>query len=247
MSMRLCQQIGLLLLLGSAGSLSLSADITIGTADYDYAKPFGDGTTTRYQQLYDSSDFSGPIEIQGLGFFVDLSNFFLTDPSQFSSEYSTEYQVYLTDVAPGTDLGTTINTPPPLGTLVVDGVPSMDSSGFLTLLFSGAPFLYDPTTGDDLLLDIVRVTAPDISLSFFLNGDSSMDSAFADNFSCPTGCVYDGAHADPNNPGSILPALGLVTDFIEPATVPEPSFVGLLGLVLAGLALAHRLRSPRRS
>ena len=242
MSMRLHPQLGVQVLLGIVCFLPLRADVIIGSANTDYAKPFGDGTTTRYQQVYDSSDFSGPLDIQGLGFFVDLNNYFLGDPAQFSSQYTTDYEVYLADVAPGTDLGTTINTPPPLGTLLFNGVPSMNTSGLLTLAFSGPGFNYNPVTDGDLLLDVIRVTTPDSSLSFFLNGDSGLHSAVLDNFSCAAGCVYDGAHADPNNPNANLPSLGLVTDFITPAAVPEPSFAAFLVPALVGLVLALRRR-----
>jgi hypothetical protein len=227
----------------------LRADITVGTWDgsTDFAKPFGDGTTTRYQQAYDSTDFSGLTQIQGLDFYVDLSTYNLGDPADFAANYFNDYQVYLSVLSPPVDLGTTIVTPPDPTALQFDGVPSMDTNGVLTLMFSGPEFSYDPSSGDSLLVDIVK--NPPVSsfdFDFSMQADTSLSSAVTDDFSCMTGCVYDGNHPDPDNPGNNLGSVGLVTTFIEaPSAVPEPSSLAVLAVILTGLLVVFRRRVAR--
>jgi hypothetical protein len=180
--------------------------------------PFGCGSTssTRYQQVYDARNFSGPIDIAGIGFFYDNESGGNFNSGTYIFELSvTSKQV---DFLDETNFDDNV-------TGAVHSFATMTFSGGAASSFQvfGPSFLYDPSQGN-LLLDIkipggVTLVQP---------------RAHFDAWDGTAGGAFSRAH----NFGAGSAGYGLETEFF----VPEPGTASLLGLGLVGIAAVQRRR-----
>jgi hypothetical protein len=114
--------------------------------------PFGERSGDgNYQQIYDSSMFDEPVLIQGLAFSLLVVQEFTADISIRLGHTSVD----VTNISP--ILANNITSP--LTTVFVDDnyvetVNSGSESFDLKFSFDATPFYYDPTSGEDLILDI---------------------------------------------------------------------------------------------
>jgi len=215
-----------------AGSTQASANsIVIGDgADGSNFFPFtGDGfaENTRYQQVYDSSFFSGPlVELSAISFFNENSPGAVFETADYTFTFSTSQNPV--DALNTSDLDANVG---PDATLFA----SVNLSGSTGAKFTisagdggGSPFLYDPSQGD-LLVDIVRS-----------NQDVGSGSGFLDAFNGNAGGIFSRAH----NFDSGFEGFGLKTEF-SAQVVPEPSTLvlsGVLGTMMVGAVGWRRRR-----
>lgn len=185
-------------------------------------------TSSRYQQVYSSAAFPGPILIREIEFYQAITG----DLNIGSFEFY---------------LSTTSLPVNGLDILDFDSNLGADNSLFAVVPFNGAhsfapsvlsirgnPFLYNPELGN-LLLDIIipggaTRPAPDGFPPAF------HDSAF---FYANTSGVFSRAH----NFGEHFENLGLVTGFNT--VIPEPLSLNLLGAGIAGTIASLRRRRNR--
>jgi hypothetical protein len=177
-------------------------------------------TGTRYQQVYASAAFAGPLSITDLTFFREIDGVLSTG----------SFDIYLsTTSAPvdglnPTDLDANLGATTSLfGSYTIGGAAPPE------LTFVGTPYSYDPTAGN-LLVDF-RVTsmvfAPRLSAAYWVGRAG------------PSGGNYSRAH----DFGTQTAGWGLDTRFGGVTAVPEPGALALLGggLLVLGL-IARRLR-----
>jgi hypothetical protein len=176
--------------------------------------PFGsDAGDSRYQQVYSSSLFSGPVEITSLAF-----------SPEDSALYSANVQLRMTTTMLGVgnlnqDLDSNFTIP--LTTVLSDPNFSENVTGgseSFSLVFNlTTPFIYDPAQGN-LLFDLL-ISDQSVSLPFSRSGDGP-------NLSRANNTEVFGNGAD---------GVGLRT-LIGYQPVPEPGTFVLLGSSLIGLA-----------
>lgn len=187
--------------------------------------------TTRYQQVYASSLFSNPVQINALAF-----------AATGSGDYTANIDMRLTTtpVAVG-NLTTSFdsNFTTPLTTVFSDdsffrNIPVGDPGSFDFVLAFDSPFSYDPLAGN-LLLDIrISGQSSEVGLSYALAGAIS-SRAFE-----TTG---------PENWGTGVSFAGMRTLFIYDdvsTVVPEPSSLLLTALGAAVILFRRKRSSPSR-
>jgi len=219
----------LLLVLAFAAAPAF-ADLTIGLpANSNNCFPFGCAYSnfgSEYQQVYSSTQFSGPIDITDLEFFNTLIDYGATTMnsgtwtislSTTSADWDTLSSTYANNI--GSD-----NTQLFSGNLYQPWAFGDTLSIVLT-----TPFLYNPLNGN-LLMDVQvsNTTAP--------GGWIFFDAGF-NNY---LGRVWGG---DNSGSGAVGPGFGLVTEFSS--TTPEPTAAVLFSLCVAGIGLAYRRRLRR--
>ncbi len=204
----------------------LGSSLTIGSDNGSSAFPFGGpfygNTGTEYQEAYSGSDFSGPISITGIDFF--LANGF--SGSLYGGTYTLSLSVINSDIGSlsSSDLAGNIGS----DDTVFESV-ALSGAAPDMLTFTGAPFLYNPSEGN-LLLDISVAGGSGGNGVAFEENEGGDSLARYQNFGTNNGEGY-----------------GLVTQFdsSSAANAPEPGMLALLACGLAAMALAGRLR--RRS
>jgi hypothetical protein len=195
------------------------ADIVIGTPNSDNCIPWSCTSITGgtpYQQIYNSSAFSGSINIGTISFY----NTYYNNGSQ-QGIATLDFQMYLAVTSQSVPDGST----PPGEVLFASGHLS---DGLWTfgnpLSITGTPFLYDPTKGN-LELDIHLSNQSDPSNGIFTYFDAETNGPFSRW--CP--------NCGPNS------GYGLVTGF-GTAPVPEPGSLVLFSSGLLAVAGTFRRR-----
>jgi hypothetical protein len=128
----------------------LGSSLTIGSDNASSAFPFGGpfygNTGTEYQEAYSGSDFTGPVSITGIDFF--LANGF--SGSLYGGTYTLSLSVISSDIGglSSSDLASNVGS----DDTVFESV-ALSGAAPTMLTFTGAPFLYNPSEGN-LLLDI---------------------------------------------------------------------------------------------
>jgi hypothetical protein len=192
-----------------------AASVTVGTDNAVNAAPFVDGLNgiTTYQQIYSSTAFSAPIDINSFSFFLDPSagthNQLVAQTIEISLSTTSIAVDGLYYHAPQ---GANAQT---FGTFSIEGGTSPS-----VLTFDGTPFDYDPASGN-LLVEIVTLSSSPV------NGFTEPYYE-SDNYGSLTSRFCDESECNENQ--------GLVTRF-DSAIVPEPTslafvLAGVFGLVL---------------
>lgn len=213
---------------------SMFAQVTVGTArpHTGNCDPWGcEGGSTRYEQIFASDAFSGPIDIGSLTYYHTQ----ITNPDGVYDFRPGTYSVYFStrsgaidDI--GNDLDVNVTNPEQLfGTFVLGG--SVTGTSFT--LTGMNPFLYDPSVGN-LLMDIRITQTGDTPAPTYWDADYS-NQVTARAYTGPTDPQYE--------PGS--DGIGLVTTFgpSSVTTTPEPSS---LALVATGLLTLGSLTRRKR-
>ena len=187
---------------------------------FPFGGPFSTNPGTRYQQAYASTDFSGPMSINGLEFTLNNG----------STLRSVTYQIFLSTITAGIDTLSNSNFNANRGAdnaLFASGTLSGASPA--TLIFTGGPFLYIPSSGN-LLLDFV-FTSPGA------NGNAGFTSRSGD---------ATGIFSRYLDFGTATTGWGLVTTFDFAAT-PEPGTSLTAGLsILVVFRFAWMRRRQRQ-
>ena len=219
---------------GIMGTLLISTPVPaqlIGApATTGNAFPFTAEPGTRYQQVYDASNFPSAFDITSISFFCE--NCGRVSQGSFRLFLSTTSKP-VDGLSPTLDL----NVGPDnsfFAQFISNGeIPS----GVLT--FVGVPFHYDPTVGNLLLDILVHLRFEGISSGLFASR-SAGDGGAPPGFSR----AHDFAGGNP----AFFAGYGLVTEFNRPeaTTVPEPATIALffIGVIVMALmqGLSRRLR-----
>jgi hypothetical protein len=226
----------LLALVWLLSAIPAAANVTIGLpADSDQGNlfPFGSDYNHGYQQVYSSSQFSGPITITNLEFFntehdagatAMPSGNWKISLSTTSADWNTLSSTLASNI--GAD-----------NTLVFDGNLSQPWTFGKTLSITlSTPFTYNPADGN-LLMDVV---GSDIStyIPNYIFFDTNGYNGGGYNGNTFLGRVYYDIIASDY---TVDKGYGLVTEFSTSA-VPLPGAVWLLGSGLLGLAGWRRFR-----
>lgn len=196
----------------------------------------------RYQQVFASSQFSGPILISEM----DLRNGIFVNEA-FTSTISS-IQISLSTIATAPDaLSTTFASNIGADSIVVyNGSLTLSSANgpgpggtkaFDIAIIFQTPFLYNPG-GGNLLLDVKNISGANaaVGMDYFDAINNPGDSVSR---------IY-GTEGSPNATTGIADSLGLIVRFQSAATtVPEPSTLILMGLGVAGIVLSRRCLNHR--
>jgi len=194
-----------------------------GDANTGNCYPFGcTGWGTEYQQVYASTDFSGPITI------TDIRFYHLNYSADAGTLNSGTFTFSLsTTSAPVNGLSSTLANNLGLdNTQVFSGtLPGTVAFGSFFDVFV-SPFTYDPANGN-LLLDI-------------LSADANGGQTFLDAHNGTFGDTSSRATNGPQCADDVCASWGLVTGFNENTAVPEPLTLSLFGAGFAGAAALRR-------
>ena len=221
------------------------AGLVPGSGD---ASPFGAGDVggiyiTGFQQIFDSSLFSGPITITGLQFFntqfVDPGYDTINDSVYTVNLFTTSLTIYQLDpTALANNLFFTSNP----GTLF-SGELSGTVNGSFTVAPSDPSFYYnyDPSQGNLLLYITKTGNANGPSLFLDTASDPSVLMSEATEFST----TFDPADPNATLTVNVTPNYGLVTEFVTPTDLSTPEPGTFVPCVLATFVLGLRLRRKK--
>ncbi len=179
----------------------------------------------RYQQVYASSDFPGPITVSSISFFAIQA-----PESQFNTA---DYTVTLSTtqkVVGALDTVDLHNNPGPDAALFASFSLHGETVGtrFDVVARTGHEFAYDPSLGN-LLIDIE-----------LFNSTAGGRTGGFDSYGGDSGSLF--SRAQNFGGGSI--GFGMNTGFNVSGSIPEPATLALLGFGLAGLGFVRRRRNP---
>ncbi len=213
-----------ILLVSSASALIMTSPEPHSTWN---AFPFGpwysNEIPNRYQQIWDASLFSGPINIEALAF-----------SPLYTGNYSADITIRLTQTSTAVNaLSSPLdsNVTGSLTTVFSDSsyaqsitVTGPDSFSF-AFDFSSTPFFYDPTGGENLLMDVLinNIIYDNLTFGPFSAAYTSTTNRV---FEFPSGQISGGTAT-----------LRTQFTFTEASAVPEPSTVFLLGSGLFAISI----------
>jgi hypothetical protein len=240
--------VALTLVTSLAAKPALAQSVTIGTSNpsepncipFDCPKTYD---IARYQQVYSASAFAGitsPITINAISFFQ-----------------STSYGGALGNAVFTIFLSTTSAAVNGLSSNLASNVGS-NNQQFATIITSGTTtpsvftingsgFLYDPTAGGNLLLDIfVSGVGPDLAYGYLDSDATGVSMSRIRQFSNGFALADQRARVTMFSYGPGTQPPGTEPPGTEPPTVtPEPATLSLLGLGLAGIGGWKRRRSRK--
>jgi len=218
------KKVCLVLCLAFLFALPAMADIIIGNPpNSNNCIPFSCRSIDNgnYEQIYNSPDFSGSINIGSISFYDTLFN---NGPNQGVANLN--FQLYLATTAQSVPDGTIPNNAVLFGNYSLNGgLFAFDS----VLSFTGVPYLYDPTQGNlELILKTSGGSNPNSGVFTQFDFDSGKTGVFS------RWCGVCG-----NGQG-----FGLVTGF--ETAVPEPGTLLMMGTGVVGVvgAIRRRLFQP---
>jgi hypothetical protein len=231
---RICRLALVVLTLVAPAGRAYADPVVVGKVGDGYnCFPFGCGqhqaaAASRYQQVYNSAAFAGPMLIDEIQFFRSFGSITNTG----------SYFFYLSTTGKAVDRLDTTNFDLNVGLdRVLFSVVEFTGSASAPILsiIGSNPFRYDPRLGN-LLLDIV------------IPGGAVSNSGEEAVYFAAHNENADGVFSRAHNFGTGFEGYGLVTRFVDSAApVPEPATLGLLGVGL--IAVAARLRrgqTPKR-
>ena len=203
--------------------------------DYGFGNcdPFGCNYDGEYEQVYSSTQFSGPITITSLEFFNTAYNSgstllptgtYTISLSETSANWNTISDTFSANL--GAD-----------NTEVFSGSISQAWAFGDTLTIAlSTPFTYNPASGN-LLLNVVTNSAAGLNYTYFDDNGYNLAAFNGDTF---LGRVYCQVGTTCGSTGAVNNGYGLVTGFVTDSdSTPEP---GTLGLMALGFVAAAALR-----
>jgi hypothetical protein len=160
------------------------APITLGVADQGNCYPFmcndsgtASGESIHYQQVYAASAFSGPIDISSLTFFQVFAQQFGGTTAVLTGNYKVSLSTTTRSVSGlSTDLASNIGAD---NKVIFDGPLGGTSTAPSFTITASSPFVYNPSAGNNLLLDIVvtnQANVPNFSGNGYNDADGTATS-----------------------------------------------------------------------